>query len=194
MNPITHLFAGWLVGNADRAAGRRDRIVVTLAGLSPDLDGLGVVPEVLTRDSRHPVTWYSDYHHLLAHNVGFALVAAGVSLAVTRRWKTGLLALASFHLHLLCDLAGSRGPDGYAWPIPYLLPFSNRWQLAWSAQWELASWQNMVFTLAAIAACIVLAFRRGYSPVEVFSSKGDRVFVQAIRDFARRRFGIGTTD
>jgi inner membrane protein len=190
MNPLTHFFVSWIVGNADPESRRRDRIVVTLAGLAPDLDGLGVVPQVLTQNSSHPVYWYSDYHHVLAHNIGFALATTAVSFAFARRWKTAALALLSFHVHLLCDLAGSRGPDGYGWPIPYLLPFSNRWQLAWSGQWQLASWQNVVVTLAAMSASIVIAWRRGHSPVEVFSARGDAAYVFAIRDFAARHFGL----
>ncbi len=190
MSPVTHFFLGWLVGDGDPTARRRDRVAVALAGLAPDLDGLGIVPELATRSSAHPLYWYSQYHHVLAHNLGFAALVAALALAVCRRWKTALLALVSFHLHLLCDLAGSRGPDGYQWPIPYLLPFSDRWQLTWSGQWPLASWENLAVTLSAIAACVVIAWRKGHSPVEVFSLRGDAVFVKALRDFAKRRFGI----
>jgi len=28
-------------------------------------------------------------------------------------------------------MLGSRGPDGYQWPIPYLSPFSSAVQLSW---------------------------------------------------------------
>jgi len=31
----------------------------------PDLDGLGIIPELLTRNSSHPLLWFSLYHHSL---------------------------------------------------------------------------------------------------------------------------------
>ena len=64
----------------------------------PDVDGLGIIPELLTRNTTHPLLWFSLYHHSL-HSLTFALVVAAASIALARqKWKTGLLALASFHL------------------------------------------------------------------------------------------------
>ena len=48
MSPITHLLIGWTVATATRL-NRRERAAVTLAGGLPDLDGLGIVAEILTR-------------------------------------------------------------------------------------------------------------------------------------------------
>ncbi|MGH7644071.1 MAG: metal-dependent hydrolase [Gemmatimonadales bacterium] len=142
MHVGTHFFAGWLVGVAPEL-GRRERALITLAGVAPDLDGVGLVAETLTADSAHPLPWYSLYHHVLGHNLGFALLVAVTSaLVATRRARTAMLALASFHLHLLLDLAGSRGTDGEQWPIPYLLPFSRALELTWSGQWTLGAWQK----------------------------------------------------
>ncbi len=187
MNPFTHLFTGWLIGAAGRLE-RRDRVLVALAGIAPDADALGAVPEILTRDSAHPLAWYSEYHHLLGHNVvAGAVLALAAFAAARRRLLTAALALASFHLHLLEDLAGSRGPDGYAWPIPYLAPFDREFQLTWSHQWPLASWQNLVVTLAAIAVCLAIAWSRGCSPVEVVSSRAERAFIEALRTRFPRR-------
>jgi hypothetical protein len=45
--------------------------LVTLAGVVPDIDGLGIVAEYLTRNSRHPLEWFSTYHHAL-HSLPFA--------------------------------------------------------------------------------------------------------------------------
>jgi hypothetical protein len=102
----------------------------------------------------------------------------------TRRSATALLALASFHLHLLGDLVGSRAPDEI-WNIPYLLPFSGR-EFYWSGQWPLNSWQNGVITLTFIVFGLYQAWYRGISPVELFSARGNQHVVQALRD----RFGI----
>ncbi len=181
MNPVTHFLAGWGVGNAD-ALGRRDRALVALAGVLPDADGFGIVAELFTRDSESPIYWWSDYHHVLGHNLLFGLVIAGVAFAAARkRIATAALALVSFHLHLACDLLGARGPDGYQWPIPYLWPFSMSWYWDWSGQWGLDAWPNFVVTGALLVLAFYLAWRRGYSPVGIISERADTAFVAALR-------------
>jgi inner membrane protein len=186
MSPVTHLLVGWVVANTANL-NRRERAAVTLAGAAADLDGLGVIAEIFTRGSDHSLPWFSDYHHVLGHNLGFGLLVAGTSaLVATRRWKTAGLALLAFHLHLLGDVVGARGPDGYQWPIPYLLPFSNAWQWTWEGQWALNAWPNLLLTVAALAITFVLARKRGYSPLEMVSLSLDGVFIETLR----RRFPI----
>lgn len=183
MSPITHLLLSWGAANLLPDSTRRDRAIITFAGVAPDLDGLGVVAEVLTRDSAHPLLWFTEYHHLLGHNIAAAAVVTGAAAVFSRaRVPTALLACFTFHLHLLCDVIGARGPDGYQWPIPYLLPFSNAAQWSWNGQWALNAWQNMVITLAAMALALILARRRGYSPIELISSKADQALVATLRN------------
>jgi inner membrane protein len=186
MSPITHFLAGWAVANAARLE-RRERWLVTIAGVIPDADGLGIVAELVTRHSARPLLWWSDYHHILGHNLIFALlVTLGfTALARERRWLVAGLVLVSFHLHLLCDLIGAKGPDGYQWPIPYLWPFSNHWTWTWSGQWALNAWPNLAITAVLLGLALRWAWRRGYSPVECFSRRGDAVMVGALR----ARFG-----
>src|SRR5437762_14100209 len=69
MSPVTHFFTGWVIANCGRLD-RRERALVTLACVVPDLDGLGIIPELLTRNSSHPLLWFSDYHHSL-HTLAF---------------------------------------------------------------------------------------------------------------------------
>ena len=184
MSPITHFFVSWAVANTCDLS-RRERAAVTLAGVAPDLDGLGIVAEVLTRHSTKPLNWFSDYHHVLGHNLGFALLVTTVGFALGRaRWKTAALVCLSFHLHLLCDLVGARGPEGEQWPIPYLLPFSRAWQWTWSGQWALNAWPNFLLTALLMAVALRWAWRRGFSPLEMFSRRADEVLVTALR---RRR-------
>ena len=160
--------------------------LITLAGVAPDIDGLGIVADLLTRNTEHPLEWWGTYHHVLAHNIGFGLlVTACVFFASTRRRVTAILAFLSFHLHLICDLVGARGPEGYQWPIHYLLPFSDAWQLTYEGQWALNAWPNFVITGAAILIIFYLAWKRGYSPLEMVSRKADQVFVETLR----KRFG-----
>ena len=154
MHPVTHLLVSWTVAESVRL-GRRDRALVVLRGILPDIDGLGLFAEMATENSARPLTWWSENHQVLCHNVGFGL-APGVAVAIVaaRRWATVGLGLVAFHLHLLGDLVGSRGPDGYQWPIPYLLPVSNRWQLAWKGQWVLNAWPNVLLTAVLLGSTI----------------------------------------
>ena len=181
MSPVTHFLADWLLASSANLD-RKERALVTVAGVIPDLDGLGLPVEILTRHSADPKTWWSDYHHVLGHNLGFCLLVTVISFLVARqRWKTAALVFVSFHLHLLCDLVGARGPDGEQWPIPYLLPFSNDWQLTWPHQWALNAWPNVVITAAGLTMTLYLAWSRGYSPVGLFSRAADQAFVEALR-------------
>ena len=119
----------------------------------------------------------------------FALIAAA-ACAIAARVRPLLVAALAFiavHLHLLCDLAGSRGPDGYEWPIPYLFPFRSTPQLSWSGQWALNAWPNMAITASLLAASIALAVRRGYSPLVLAAPGADRRVVAALRARLSRR-------
>ncbi|MBS1792331.1 MAG: metal-dependent hydrolase [Acidobacteria bacterium] len=182
MSPITHGLIGWLTANISRKLTRREMGLITLAGVVPDVDGLGLIVEVLTRNTAHPLLWWTEYHHAL-HNLGFALLVTAAAFFLSRnRVLTALLAFASFHLHLVGDLVGSRGPDGDQWTIPYLAPFSNAWALSWKYQWELNAWPNFAITGLALAATFWLAYKKGFSVVGLISEKADRAFVQTIRN------------
>jgi inner membrane protein len=185
MNPITHLLLGWTIANTDSSLVLRERAAITLAGVVPDLDGLGLVAEVMTSGSQHELLWWSTYHHTALHNLTFAfLVAAVCSISTGRRWRVAVLAFISFHIHLLGDILGSRGPGNDHWPIPYLMPFSDAWKFVWSGQWALNAWPNIVITIVLLAICFYLAWKRGYSPLEMVSARADGAFVQTLR----RRF------
>jgi hypothetical protein len=183
MSPITHFFMGWAVANSVPSLTKRDRAFVTWASIVPDVDGLGIIAEKLTQNSNHPLNWWSDYHHVLGHNLGFALVVAAIAAIFAKhKVKTTLLVWFSFHLHLLADLVGARSPDGAQWPIPYLLPFSKQLQLTWTGQWALNAWPNMVITAVLIGLAILLARQRGFSLLEMFSAKADVAFVRVLRN------------
>ena len=42
MSPVTHLLTGWLTAQTAELS-RRDRILVTLSSVGPDIDALGVL-------------------------------------------------------------------------------------------------------------------------------------------------------
>jgi hypothetical protein len=218
MSPVTHFLAGWLLASV-RSHGRplltrREKALVVAASVAPDIDGLGIIPELLTRNSSHPLLWFSRYHHSL-HNLGFALLCTVAALLIaglpnfafgsamrdsgppdcaafaragvgrrpipTHPWLTAALVFLSFHLHLLCDLIGSRGPDGDQWPIPYLQPFSNALQLTWHGQWALNGWPNLAITVLLLLTTVWLAWRLETSPLELFSGPANRAFARTLR-------------
>jgi len=186
MSPITHFFIGWLTANTAQVD-RRERMLVTVAGIAPDADGLVVIGDFLAGKSTEQLELWSTYHHVLGHNVGFAFLVMTTAFLLARKRKaiTAFLAGISFHLHLLGDLIGSRGPDGHQWPMPYLLPLSNAWQWIWQGQWVLNSWQNMLITVSVMGTSFYLAWKTGYSPLEMVSTKADKSFIATLRN----RFG-----
>jgi hypothetical protein len=184
MSPFTHLFLGWLVAES-APLNRRERACVALAGAAPDLDGLGVIAEVATKNSAHPLLWFSEYHHVLCHNLLASVVASGVVAAIVggslaRRAGVAALACLTWNLHIVCDVIGARGPDGHQWPIVFWRPFAaNEW--VWSGQWRLDSWQNLVITLVSLTIIAWLARTRGRTPLEMLSLRADAAVVGVIR-------------
>lgn len=161
---------GWLI--AQPLARRRDRIAIAAIAVAPDVDGFGIVidPDL-----------YVAFHHRLAHGAAAAVIATVVGAALCQpRLRGALLALLAFHSHVVMDLCGS----GPGWPIIYGWPLSDvEWLPSW--QWDLSSWQNLVFGVVVIAACLATAVVVGRSPVELFSLRGDGAVVSTLR----RRFG-----
>ena len=180
MSPVTHFLTGWVFANV-ASAERRDRALVTLACVVPDVDGLGIIPELLTRSSAHPLPWFTLHHHRL-HTLAFAVVVAMAAfLYAQEKWKIAVLAFACFHLHLLQDLVGSRGPDGYQWPIPYLAPFSQSAELTWRGQWALTAWPNFCVTVLLLLLALWLSWKCGFSPLEMISERADARFIHTLR-------------
>jgi inner membrane protein len=191
VSPVTHLFASWLIA-AHATDNPRDRMLVTVAGIAPDLDGAGIAIDLLTAQTSQPTAYYADYHHFLFHGA-FGSVAVALFLAVfaRSRWKGALLCIVTFHLHILCDLLGSRGPSPEdLWGIFYLGPFSRDPMWIWSGQWRLDGWQNRVVSLALFAWCLVYAVRHGCSVVGIVSRKADAEFVRVLRKWLRLDAGV----
>jgi len=161
-------------------------MLVTLAGVVPDADGLGIVADTvgsLISGRENTFHYYQQYHHYLLHGwlgaIGVAAVCAGFG---KQRVRVALLCLLTFHLHLLCDLLGSRGPTvGDLWPISYSEPVFRHPILFWRNQWRLDGWQNRIICVTLFLFELGMAPVRGYSVVEIFSKKADRTFVSVIR-------------
>ncbi|MBI5543334.1 MAG: metal-dependent hydrolase [Deltaproteobacteria bacterium] len=165
MHLIAHAELSWLAAQA--LPTRRDRILVTVAGLAPDLDALALLGG---REA------FSTYHHVISHGwVAALVVTAAVASAATSRVRTAFVALLTFHLHLLCDLAGS----GPGWPLLYFWP-ASRHEWYWAGQWNLASWQNSLIAVLAALGCLAMALPFRRTIVEVFSTRADAVLVRAL--------------
>jgi hypothetical protein len=61
MSPIVHLVGSWLVAVATTNSAR-DRKLVTLAGVAPDIDGLGAVADVI-------ISWCSGKECTFKYNI-----------------------------------------------------------------------------------------------------------------------------
>jgi hypothetical protein len=183
MSPTTHLLASWIIA-AKTTDNPRDCRLVTLAGVLPDLDGLGLIVDVFNSAVRHKHTeYYQDYHHVWLHGLFGALVTTGLlTCFARRRLRVALLAFLTFHLHLLCDYVGSRGPDkGDIWPIAYLEPFSQKatWFCRW--QWPLSGWQNIVISVVLFVIAMAMTLKVGHSIIGVFSQRADKAFVATLQ-------------
>ncbi len=167
MQVPTHLALSWLIGH--RLPERRDRRLVAWAGVLPDLDALTILKSF---------DYYSYYHHVLTHGLTAALVITALATAAARqRWKVFFLSLIATHFHLVCDLLGS----GTDWPIVYWYPFS-RHEYFTPYGWPLASWQNLIVGLAALAAIGWVGIKRGYTFAETFlPAKADSTIVEVLR-------------
>src|SRR5438045_101828 len=105
--------SGWCVASLFRLT-PRERLFCMAAASLADVDGLSIV---FGREA------YWDYHHVLGHNVVFAVLVALILTAFsTHRPMAFALYVALAHLHLVLDYFGA-GPN---WRIYYLWPLS-RW-------------------------------------------------------------------
>ena len=183
MSPETHLLASWIIA-AKTTDNARDCRLVTLAGILPDADGLGLIVDLAGGlFGAKQTQLYAHYHHYLLHGaLGGILIAATLAGFARRRWRVALLALLVFHLHLRCDFVGSRGPAPEdLWPIFYFGPFDRDPMWVWKGQWRLDSWMNRYLTVALFFWALWLPVRLGHSVVGVFSQRADRVFVGVLR-------------
>ena len=164
----------------------RDRKLVTLAGVMPDADGLGAAVDVISAwfsGKECTFHYYQQYHHILLHGwPGAMAVSLLFTIFARQRWRVLLLCLLTYHLHLLCDLVGSRGPTaGDLWPICYSEPLFRHPIWFWKHQWRLDGWQNQTIFFVILMASLWVAAKRGYSFVELVSARMDAVFVRVLQ-------------
>ena len=190
MSPITHFLASWVVADTV-LENDRDKMLVAMAGILPDLDSLGVICDFLSPALGGPETQlYADYHHFLFHGFPGILVLAGaLAWRAVEKKKVFFWAFLVAHIHSLCDFVGSRGPTDTIedlWPIYYWGPFTREFgNFLWTDQWKLNGWQNVSFTVALLIWVFYAAWKYDRSPFRPISRKVHGEFVKALRN----RFG-----
>jgi len=106
-----------------------------------------------------------------------------------QRPRVFLLCLLTFHLHLLSDLIGSRGPEvGDLWPICYSEPLFRHPIWFCKLQWKLDGWQNQIIFIALFLSSLWVATKKGFWFVEAFNSRLDARFVSVLRKWHRQLF------
>ena len=155
MSPLAHLVGSWLIAAAT-TNNSRDRKLVTWAGVLPDADGFGVIPDLVQSwisGKECTFHYYQTYHHLLSHGwPGAISISLLLTLLARRKWRVLFLCLITFHLHLICDLIGSRGPTiGDLLPIFYSEPLFRHPIWFFKNQWKLDGWQNRTLNANALA-------------------------------------------
>jgi inner membrane protein len=61
------------------------------------------------------------------------------------------------------------------------MPFSRACELTWHGQWALNAWPNFAITIGLLVVTFYLAWKRGFSPLEMVSIKLDTAFVASLR-------------
>lgn len=160
---------------------RRERKLITFSGIAPDIDGFGALVDPVAKQFGYYTSYWFEYHHQL-HNVSFAvfLASVGFFLSKANKLKVAIIIFCVVHLHYLCDLIGSKSPDGYQWPIPYLSPFSQSIQLTWEYQWELNAWPNIMIAVMLSLVVVTLSRKKVTSPFELISARLNDTFLKMV--------------
>jgi membrane-bound metal-dependent hydrolase YbcI (DUF457 family) len=165
---------GWMVSSPLRT--KKERLVVTLASILPDIDGAGIL---ISLDH------YGRYHHIFGHNIFTGLIFAVISsMLFKEKLKIFLLSFMAFNTHVVGDLLGS----GAAWGIPYLWPINKTiYDFSPPFQWELDSWQNLVATALCIIGIIIIGLKKNRTIIELFSTKADGEVVAVLHKWFQRK-------
>jgi len=183
VSPITHFLGSWALAEGS-TLDDRDRSLITWCGVLPDADGVGIAVDFVNRLLGGPeTTWYAGLHHQFLHGIIGAVLLALLAAGFAKRRLTVLFwGFIMVHIHLACDLLGSRGPEpADIWPIHYLAPVSAEMTLYWRHQWPLDGWQNVLTTVLLIAFAVQRTISAGRSPVSLFSQRAHLAVTDTLR-------------
>ncbi|MFI5380868.1 MAG: metal-dependent hydrolase [Tepidisphaerales bacterium] len=167
MHLQTHILSGWCLANC-LPLSPRQRLCSMLAATLADVDGLGILLGQ---------RYYHQFHHVLGHNLFFAVALSAILAAFSpKRPLSFLLYLALAHVHLVLDYFGS----GPLWKIHYLWPWSDYF-FRWDNAWEFYSWQNLGTFGLLLVWTVIIAFRAGRTPLEAIMPRLDAQLVAILR-------------
>lgn len=182
MSPGQHFIISWVTANTVKLD-RKSRIYITLSGLLPDIDGVGYIFDKIGNYFGSHTGYYEQFHHIYCHNVFFGLsLAIIVFFSCSKKYSVFLLSFVAFNLHIICDIAGARGPDGDQWPISYFYPLLPDIQLVWSGQWELSSWINSIIGVIFFVIALIIARYRHVTFFELFSKRIEIIVCKTAKD------------
>jgi inner membrane protein len=182
MSPGQHFIISWVTANTVKLD-RKSRICITLSGLLPDVDGAGYIYDKIAKHYESNTEYYEQFHHIFGHNIFFGLSLALLCFFICRKSRAVFwLSFVAFNLHIICDIAGARGPDGDQWPISYLYPMLPDVQLVWSGQWELSSWINSTIGVFFFCVALYISRHRHVTFFEFFSKRFEKSVCQSARD------------
>ncbi len=191
MQGPSHLIISWFAAEAAGLKSPRDRRIVALSGLAPDIDVLaylgGIVYFGFDKELAFEHVW-QVVHHRYTHGLGFVLLTGFIAFMVASRGtrpgepayrKAGGVAVLSMTMsmvHVFCDVVGG----GPTWPVYPLWPVSDfSWAVNWS--WTLADWPNTVILFSCLAGMMLYAKLSGCSPMESINYNLDRWFLTIIQ-------------
>lgn len=191
MHGPSHLLISWFGAEAAGVASPRERRIVALSGLAPDVDVLaylgGIVYFGFDKELALEHVW-QVVHHRYTHGLGFALLTGCITFLIASRGTqmgqrdyqraagVALLSMAASMVHVFCDVVGG-GPN---WPVYPIWPFTDlAWAVDWS--WTLAEWPNTVILFLCLAGMMLYAKKSGRSPLESINYKLDKWFVRIVQ-------------
>lgn len=167
MQTLAHVQYGWALANSDKKFDLKERSLITLAALAPDIDSLAII---------FGKQAFYDYHHILLHNFLTLVIYTLIALAFTRKLKVIVMVVLSFGIHLATDYITSD------WDLLLFYPFSN---FAINLQTYLSR-ETIIYILQPIFAygiipvtlTILIKYKRTF--IEVISKKLDIILVNFI--------------
>jgi hypothetical protein len=173
LSPLIHALLAWLLAWAFLSK-PSDRRLAVIAGVACDIDGVFAL-------FNHDL--FVTYHHTFGHTFLFGIPVAITAAVLARdRWRTGLVALGAFSLHLLADIVGTD------WPVMPLYPASD---VSLTTHGVLASGPiNLAVAVLVLVAVGLIMYYREVSPFEFLSERLDRWIVPLYVYPLKRRCGI----
>lgn len=171
MHIESHAGLGWAIGVLSPGSSRRLRNWCLLAAILPDID---------TASYLFGAVAYDRYHHTFGHNVFLGLLVAAVGAWHLRRepgrirWLLTPLPGLCFLSHLLTDMKLSAYTVGLFWPLATV-------QYEFPNNIGLHAPINTYLIFASGAVTIVLAIRKKVTPLDLFSSRLDRIVLNFFR-------------